>query len=55
MRSGMKSQVMKSGVFDGMSNIGSQMNSTVINSSLKTLYKMGKDDLNIIICNGGHP
>ena len=44
--------VMKSGIMDMM---GSQLNSSVINSSIRAINKLDKDDLNIMICNGSHP
>jgi 23S rRNA pseudoU1915 N3-methylase RlmH len=43
--------MMKSGIMDAM---GSQLNSSVIASSIKAINKLDKNDLNVIICNGSH-
>ncbi len=43
--------MMKSGIMDMM---GSQLNSSVLTSSIRAINKLDKDDLNIIICNNSH-
>ena len=38
----------------GMDVMGSQLNSSVLSTSIRAIQKLDKNDLNIIICRGDH-